>query len=110
MRCRHQSQGVETRGFPGCPTLAHDDPMAASDRLNSWKEIARYLNRSVRTVRRWEEQEDLPVHRHMHRSLASVFAVRSEIDAWRHRRITPAVADDLATIATPPRSRSIAVL
>ena len=110
MRCRHQPQGVETRGLPGCPTLAHDDPMAASDRLNSWKDIARYLNRSVRTARRWEEQEGLPVHRHMHRSLASVFAVRSEIDAWRHRRITTAVADDLVTPATPSRSRSIAVL
>jgi TolB-like protein/thioredoxin-like negative regulator of GroEL len=81
--------------------------MAALDRLNSWKEIARYLNRSVRTVRRWEEQEGLPVHRHMHRSLASVSAVRSEIDAWRHQRITTAVADDSTT---PPRSRSIAVL
>ena len=84
--------------------------MATSDRLDSWKEIARYLNRSVRTVRRWERQEGLPVQRHMHRSLASVFAVRSEIDAWRHRRVMTAIADDLATIATPPRSRSIAVL
>jgi len=46
----------------------------------------------------------------MHRSLASVFAVRSEIDAWRHRRVTTAIADDLVTTATPPRSRSIAVL
>jgi TolB-like protein/thioredoxin-like negative regulator of GroEL len=84
--------------------------MATSDRLDSWKEIARYLNRSVRTVRRWERQEGLPVHRHMHRSLASVFAVRSEIDAWRHRRVTAAMADDLPTTATPSRSRSIAVL
>ncbi len=84
--------------------------MASSDRLDSWKEIARYLNRSVRTVRRWERQEGLPVHRHMHRSLGSVFAVRPEVDAWRHRRVTTAIADDLATTATPPRSRSIAVL
>jgi len=109
-RSRHQPQEVETRGFAACPTLAHDDPMATSDRLDSWKEIARYLNRSVRTVRRWERQEGLPVRRHMHRSLASVFAVRSEIDDWRHRRVTTAIADDMATTATPTRSRSMAVL
>jgi len=36
------------------------------DRLESWKEVAFYLNRSVRTVRRWEEKEGLPVHRLHH--------------------------------------------
>lgn len=54
-----------------------------TDRLDSWKEIARYLNRSVRTVRRWERQEGLPVHRHVHRALASVYALKSEVAAWR---------------------------
>lgn len=54
-----------------------------ADRLDSWKEIAAYLNRSVRTVRRWEADEGLPVHRHMHRALGSVYAYRSEIDRWR---------------------------
>ena len=53
------------------------------DRLDSWKEIAAYLRRSVRTVRRWESEEGLPVHRHMHHRLGSVYAFRSEIDAWR---------------------------
>ena len=41
------------------------------DRLDSWKEIAAYLNRGVRTVRRWEEEEGLPVHRHVHRTRAA---------------------------------------
>lgn len=59
--------------------------MGSTDRLDSWKEIAAYLNRSVRTVRRWEATEGLPVHRHMHRSLGSVYAHRSEIDAWRQK-------------------------
>jgi DNA-binding transcriptional regulator YiaG len=27
-------------------------------RLDSWKEIAHYLNRSVRTVQRWERAEE----------------------------------------------------
>lgn len=53
------------------------------DRLDSWKEIALYLNRGVRTVRRWEKDEGLPVHRHVHRTQASVYAFKSEIDSWR---------------------------
>ena len=35
----------------------------AGERLDSWKEIAAYLRRDVRTVQRWEERESLPVHR-----------------------------------------------
>ena len=56
------------------------------DRLDSWKEIARYLNRSVRTVYRWEKEEGLPVHRHQHRELGSVFAYKGELDAWLNAR------------------------
>jgi TolB-like protein/Flp pilus assembly protein TadD len=53
-----------------------------SDRLDSWKEIAAYLKRDERTVRRWEERESLPVHRHQHKSRAAIFAYKSELDAW----------------------------
>jgi TolB-like protein len=81
-----------------------------SDRLESWKEIAAYLNRSVRTVRRWEAAEGLPVHRHMHRSLGSVYAFRSELDSWRadeRRRSTPSsplppAGGEAASIAVLP--------
>jgi TolB-like protein len=59
---------------------------AVGDRLESWKAIAAYLNRGVRTVRRWETDEGLPVHRHVHRTLGSVYAYKSEIDAWRETR------------------------
>src|SRR5215510_15441527 len=52
------------------------------DRLESWKEIASYLRRDVRTVQRWERRENLPVHRHVHDKLATVYAYRAEIDAW----------------------------
>jgi tetratricopeptide (TPR) repeat protein/TolB-like protein len=58
---------------------------AGTDRLDSWKEIAAYLRREVRTVQLWEKQEGLPVHRHFHKRLGSVFAFRSEIDNWRRR-------------------------
>ncbi|MGI9101748.1 MAG: TPR end-of-group domain-containing protein [Terriglobales bacterium] len=59
---------------------------AATDRLDSWKEIAVYLNRDVRTVQRWEKTEGLPVHRHVHEKLGTVYASRSEIEAWRSSR------------------------
>jgi tetratricopeptide (TPR) repeat protein len=52
------------------------------DRLDSWKEIASYLKREVRTVQLWEKKEGLPVHRHFHTHLGTVFAFRSEIEAW----------------------------
>src|SRR3970282_58220 len=55
---------------------------AQDDRLESWKEIAAYLRREVRTVQRWEKREALPVHRHVHDKLGSVYAFRSELDAW----------------------------
>lgn len=57
-----------------------------ADRLDSWKEIASYLNRNVRTVQRWEAFESMPVHRHFHAKAGSVHAFRSELDAWRTQR------------------------
>jgi TolB-like protein len=58
-------------------------PDSSEDRLDSWKEIAAYLRRGVRTVRRWERDEGLPVRRHIHRVLGSVYAFKSEIDEWQ---------------------------
>jgi phage terminase Nu1 subunit (DNA packaging protein) len=49
--------------------------------LNSWKEIARYLDRGVRTVQRWEDL-GLPVRRLNQRGRGAVFAFRSELDSW----------------------------
>ena len=54
-------------------------------RLDSWKEIASYFRREVRTVQLWEKREGLPVHRHFHKQLGSVFAFRSELDAWNEQ-------------------------
>jgi hypothetical protein len=55
------------------------------DHLDSWKEIAAYLRREVRTER-WERREGLPVHRHFHAKASSVCAFKDEIDAWLHSR------------------------
>jgi len=54
--------------------------------LESWKEIAAYLKRDVRTVKRWEKGEGLPVRRHQHLARASVYAYPSELDAWKAGR------------------------
>ena len=58
----------------------------AEDGLDSWKEIALYLDRDLSTVRRWEKEEGLPVHRHVHNKRSTVYAYRSEIDTWRKNR------------------------
>lgn len=51
-------------------------------RLGTWKRIARYLHRDVRTVQRWEASEQLPVHRLQHHRQGSVFAYADELDIW----------------------------
>jgi TolB-like protein/Flp pilus assembly protein TadD len=55
-------------------------------RLDSWKEIAAYLNRDVTTVQRWEKREGMPVHRHVHDKRGSVYALTAELDEWIHSR------------------------
>lgn len=66
----------------------------ANDRLDSWGEIATYLRRGIRTVRRWEREEGLPVHRHLHRKSGSVYAFRTELDAWWNNRRPRGVASE----------------
>ncbi len=70
------------RGSKRISTLAS---LEADDRLDSWKEIASHLKRTVRTVQRWEKHEGLPVHRHLHQRANSVYARRSELDDWWNR-------------------------
>ena len=74
----------------------------ADDRLDSWKEIAAYLGREVRTVQGWEKTEDLPVHRHQHSRQGSVYALKSELNTWREARRESPVAPPLETRPAPP--------
>jgi Tol biopolymer transport system component len=68
------------------PATPDADTSPNRERLESWKEIAAYLNRSVRTLHRWEKEEGLPVHRQLHKELGSVFAYKRELDAWARNR------------------------
>ena len=92
-------------GWPvgGSPSAADE----GGRRFDSWKEIAAYFGRDVRTVRRWETNEALPVHRHLHRSRGSVYAYQHELDHWRVRRSLPGGADPPARLRLPPRSAGL---
>ena len=62
---------------------SHSEPAVEASRghlLRSWREVALYVKRGVRTVQRWEKQFQLPVHRAVIRG--EVFAFSAELDAW----------------------------
>jgi len=50
--------------------------------LSSWKEIALYLDRGVRTVQRWEHELHLPVHRVGKGKRSPVYALVPELRYW----------------------------
>ena len=62
---------------------------ASSDVLDSWKLIAEYLHRDVRTLQRWERTKHLPVHRLPGGPKPGVFALKPELDAWRRTSTLP---------------------
>lgn len=88
-------------------------PQNGSERLDSWKAIAAYLNRDERTVRRWGRDLGLPVRRVPGGRGTSVFAYAAEIDAWLNAArpseppATGAVADTDRGAPAPPRSRRL---
>jgi tetratricopeptide (TPR) repeat protein len=55
---------------------------ASSLRLDSWKQIAAYLCRGERTVKRWETERGLPIHRLPGGGRGSVHAFTAELDGW----------------------------
>ena len=71
------------------------------DRLDSWKEIAVYLSRDVTTVQRWEKREGMPVHRHLHDKMGSVYASRAELDAWVQGRKAQAAPESEESVVPP---------
>lgn len=81
---------------PGAPSVG-----APEDRLDSWKEIAAYLNRDVTTVQRWEKREGMPVHRHVHDKMGSVYAFRADLDTWTRTRNLQAEQEN-GNKASPP--------
>ncbi len=99
------SFGIVLRGG-----IAMPEPNTPQKTLEAWKQIAAYLDRSERTVRRWEASEGLPVHRREHERQDTVFAYRHEIDAWSRSRtkfpgeISIHEADDVPRVQPPVNS------
>ncbi len=78
--------------------------------FSSWKEIATYLGKGVRTVQRWERTLGLPVHRPAERGV--ILAYQSELDAWAHKPQHEADAGAevaQAPAALDPRSRYLEI-
>lgn len=85
--------------------------------LNSWKEIANYLGRGVRTVQRWERDLGLPIHRPKGKDRSAVLAFPEELNAWLQQ--TPVRSAEMltgrkptggeATAAAPTRDPSLLI-
>ncbi len=84
--------------------LPENERLAPDQRLDSWKEISVYLRRTVRTVQRWEQTEELPVHRIVHDKRSTVYAYKGELDGWwRSRQATKSGRLMMPGIAAEPK-------
>jgi hypothetical protein len=50
--------------------------------LSSWKDIAAYLGKGVRTVQRWEREVGLPVSRPQNTHKSTVLTSTDKLDRW----------------------------
>ena len=64
---------VTSLAVAGCGSQQQVSSAVISERLDSWKEVAVFFARTIRTVQRWERTEDLPIYRHVHKELGSVY-------------------------------------
>jgi hypothetical protein len=80
------------------------------DRLDSWKEIAAFLRRTVRTVQRWERTAGLPVRRGRPGQRRAIVASKSELREWWSRQQDALQDDDPAGEPTAPSLRRRVVL
>jgi hypothetical protein len=83
--------------------------MAERKILNSWKEIAGYLGRGVRTIQRYEVEHGFPVRRIEGKNRTAVMAFADEIDAWLRRWHTRLEPSD-GGITDPMKLRTQVVL
>jgi tetratricopeptide (TPR) repeat protein len=82
---------------------------APNRRLDSWKEIAAFFGRDERTVKRWEKERALPIHRLPGGSRARVFAFTAELERWMHSvEVSPADESSVTDAVADPASNAIA--
>ncbi len=58
----------------------HPDPLRKS-RLSSWKEVGAFFGKSESTVKRWEAERGLPIHR-LPGKRSGIFADVAELETW----------------------------
>lgn len=80
--------------------------MAEREVLQSWKEISAYLDRDIRTCRRWEEHLGLPIHRLDGSSKARVLAYKDEIDRWLDAKLHERQGGTLSAVASGAGTRT----
>lgn len=85
-------------GFPGGPS--------DQQRLDSWKEIGAFFGRDERTVKRWERERGLPVHRVPGSGRGRVYAYSHELTEWL--RGAGAEALELADVVDAPAAAASA--
>jgi tetratricopeptide (TPR) repeat protein len=82
-----------------------------SGRLDSWKEIALFFSKDVRTVKRWEKERALPVHRAPGKPGGSVYAFTDELTRWLNASSAKleevAPGPDPAATVPPVRSSTV---
>ncbi|MGA3054010.1 MAG: tetratricopeptide repeat protein [Candidatus Korobacteraceae bacterium] len=69
-----------------------------NQRLDSWKEIAAFFRRDERTVKRWEKERGLPVHRLQGSATGRVYAYSDELLRWMK---SPVSAEPVASTVEP---------
>jgi tetratricopeptide (TPR) repeat protein len=74
--------------------MAANPDQLSGKRLDSWKEIATFFGRAERTVKRWETERGLPVHRMPGGGRSAVFAYSNELADWLKGRSQELAADD----------------
>lgn len=80
--------------------------MPSDRRLDSWKEIAGYLGRSVRTVQRWERAAGLPVRR-VAMKRGAVYAFTTELDRWWQANSQSPIVTNDDPPPTPRRPQAV---
>jgi hypothetical protein len=66
----------------GNPQLEGVRLIPNDQRLDGWKAIGNFLGRERTTAMRWANERGLPVHRVPGGQTGTVYAIRSELDAW----------------------------
>jgi tetratricopeptide (TPR) repeat protein len=83
-------------------------PDGTANRLDSWKEIALFFSKDVRTVKRWEKERALPVHRAPGKPGGSVYAFADELTGWLNA--SSAKLEEVSPVAEAPRPSRTLIL